>query len=286
MVDSPTMHHTKHTVVRFGIYEVDLDEGNLRKSGVRIKVQQQPFKVLQALLEHPGELITREQLHDRIWPDASFGDFDQAVNVAVAKLRMALGDSADNPRFIETVPRRGYRFIAPVAAEGGGDAPVLPETSNANGGHGSVISAEAPKSYLGKRTIYALVIATGVIIAGLTAFSFILRGARSVFAELHMARAPSVLHGSVRTGIASSTARPGMENLRNCSGRKGKIRVTTLFFTRRRHPCRFVRGRTGHIDESAGGGWLDQSWNAGHYSHRGRSSSGDSGKCAGRRLGP
>ena len=168
MVDSPTMHHTKHTVVRFGIYEVDLDEGNLRKSGVRIKVQQQPFKVLQALLEHPGELITREQLHDRIWPDASFGDFDQAVNVAVAKLRMALGDSADNPRFIETVPRRGYRFIAPVAAEGGGDAPVLPETSNANGGHGSVISAEAPKSYLGKRTIYALVIATGVIIAGLT----------------------------------------------------------------------------------------------------------------------
>ena len=97
MVDSPTMHHTKHTVVRFGIYEVDLDEGNLRKSGVRIKVQQQPFKVLQALLEHPGELITREQLHDRIWPDASFGDFDQAVNVAVAKLRMALGDSADNP---------------------------------------------------------------------------------------------------------------------------------------------------------------------------------------------
>src|SRR5579864_3366843 len=107
----------KHTAVQFGIYEVDLEEGEVRKAGVRIKVQQQPFKVLQALLERPGELVTREQLHDRIWSGASYGDFDQAVNVAVAKLRTALGDSADNPRFIETVPRRGYRFIAPVNTE-------------------------------------------------------------------------------------------------------------------------------------------------------------------------
>src|ERR1700739_3708040 len=114
MVDSEGMSATRHSSVQFGVYEADVDEGELRKAGVRIKVQQQPFKVLQALLEHPGELVTREQLRDRIWPGTSYGDFDQAVNVAVAKLRTALGDSADNPRFIETIPRRGYRFIAPV----------------------------------------------------------------------------------------------------------------------------------------------------------------------------
>jgi len=108
------MGPTRHTSIRFGVYEVDLDEGEVRKSGVRIKVQQQPLKVLQVLLEHPGELVTRDQLHTRIWPGTGYGDFDQAVNVAVAKLRTALGDSAENPRFIETVPRRGYRFIAPV----------------------------------------------------------------------------------------------------------------------------------------------------------------------------
>jgi len=102
-------------VLRFGTYEVDPRSGELRKSGIRIKVQQQPLKLLEILLEHPGEVVTREELRARIWPDESFGDFDQAVNVAIAKLRGALGDSADNPRYIETIPRRGYRFIAEVA---------------------------------------------------------------------------------------------------------------------------------------------------------------------------
>jgi len=118
------MRTTRHASVNFGIYEVDLEEAELRKAGVRIKVQQQPFKVLQALLDRPGELVTRDQLHDRIWPEASYGDFDQAVNVAVAKLRTALGDVAENPRFIETVPRRGYRFIAPVHVDAGHDTPT------------------------------------------------------------------------------------------------------------------------------------------------------------------
>src|SRR2546426_6910868 len=108
-----TLRHT--SVLRFGTYEVDLHAGELRKAGVRIKVQQQPLKLLEILLRHPGEVVTREELRSLIWPDESFGDFDQAVNVAIAKLRGALGDSADNPRFIETIPRRGYRFIAEVA---------------------------------------------------------------------------------------------------------------------------------------------------------------------------
>lgn len=102
-------------VVRFGTYEIALQSGELRKAGIRIRVQQQPLKLLEILLEHPGEIVTREELRNRIWPRESFGDFDQAVNVAVAKLRGALGDSAENPRYIETIPRRGYRFIAEVS---------------------------------------------------------------------------------------------------------------------------------------------------------------------------
>jgi TolB-like protein/DNA-binding winged helix-turn-helix (wHTH) protein/Tfp pilus assembly protein PilF len=103
------------SVVRFGTYEIDLHSGEFRKAGVRVRVQQQPLKLLQTLLEHPGEVVSREELRGRIWPNDTFGDFDQAVNVAIAKLRSALGDSADNPRYIETLPRRGYRFIGDVA---------------------------------------------------------------------------------------------------------------------------------------------------------------------------
>jgi TolB-like protein/DNA-binding winged helix-turn-helix (wHTH) protein/Tfp pilus assembly protein PilF len=101
-------------VVRFGTYEVSLQSGELRKAGVRIRVQQQPLKLLEVLLERPGEVVTREELRSRVWPNESFGDFDQAVNIAIAKLRSALGDSAENPRYIETLPKRGYRFIAEV----------------------------------------------------------------------------------------------------------------------------------------------------------------------------
>ncbi|HZP06262.1 MAG TPA: winged helix-turn-helix domain-containing protein [Terracidiphilus sp.] len=102
-----------HTV-RFGEFEVDLQSGEVRKAGSRIKLQDQPFRVLQVLLENPGIVVSREELQSRIWPDVSYGDFDHAVNVAVGKLRTALGDSAESSSFIETVPRRGYRFVAPV----------------------------------------------------------------------------------------------------------------------------------------------------------------------------
>lgn len=105
-------------VVRFGTYELGLRSGELRKAGVRIRVQQQPLKLLEILLERPGEVVSRDELRNRIWPDESYGDFDQAVNVAIAKLRAALGDSADNPRYVETLPKRGYRFIADVAVTG------------------------------------------------------------------------------------------------------------------------------------------------------------------------
>ncbi len=114
------------SVVRFGTYEVSLQSGELRKAGLRIRVQQQPMKLLEILLEHPGEVVTREELRSRVWPNESFGDFDQALNIAIGKLRSALGDSAENPRFIETLPKRGYRFIADVSvldADGGQKKP-------------------------------------------------------------------------------------------------------------------------------------------------------------------
>ena len=104
-----------NSVVRFGTYEVSLQSGEVRKAGLRIRVQQQPMKLLEILLEHPGEIVTREELRGRVWPNESFGDFDQALNIAIGKLRSALGDSAENPRFIETLPKRGYRFIADVS---------------------------------------------------------------------------------------------------------------------------------------------------------------------------
>jgi Tol biopolymer transport system component/DNA-binding winged helix-turn-helix (wHTH) protein len=107
-------------LVQFGIFEVNLSWGELRKSGRKIKLQVQPFKVLVALLEQPGELVTREELRRRIWPEQSFGDFDHAVNLVITKLRAALGDSADAPRFIETLHRRGYRFIFPVTVTDSG----------------------------------------------------------------------------------------------------------------------------------------------------------------------
>src|ERR1700691_862883 len=104
-----------NSVVRFGTYEVSLQSGEVRKAGLRIRVQQQPMKLLEILLEHPGEVVTREALRSRVWPSESFGDFDQALNIAIGKLRSALGDSAESPRFIETLPKRGYRFIADVS---------------------------------------------------------------------------------------------------------------------------------------------------------------------------
>jgi eukaryotic-like serine/threonine-protein kinase len=100
--------------VRFGSFEVDLQEGKLTKTGGRIRLQEQPFRILAMLLERPGQLVTREEIHQRLWSNGKFVGVDDALNTAVRKLREALNDSADNPRFLETVPRRGYRFVAPV----------------------------------------------------------------------------------------------------------------------------------------------------------------------------
>jgi DNA-binding winged helix-turn-helix (wHTH) protein len=100
-------------LVRFGTFEVDLPSGELRKNGVKLKLTGQPFQVLTILLERPGQVVTREELQKRLWPD-TFVDVDHNLNTAINKIREVLGDSAESPRFVETLPRRGYRFVAPV----------------------------------------------------------------------------------------------------------------------------------------------------------------------------
>src|SRR6266436_6617019 len=101
-------------IVHFGVFEADLQTGELHKNGVKVPLQGQPFQVCALLLEHAGELVTREELRQEVWPEDTFVDFEQALNTAIAKIRLALGDEADNPRFVQTLPRRGYRFIGPV----------------------------------------------------------------------------------------------------------------------------------------------------------------------------
>src|SRR6516162_3670847 len=103
--------------IRFGAFELDTDDGELRKQGVKIRLQEQPFRILQMLLENPGRLVSREALRTALWPSNSYVDFDQGLNRAINKLREALGDSAENPRLVETLARRGYRFLGDLAAD-------------------------------------------------------------------------------------------------------------------------------------------------------------------------
>jgi TolB-like protein/DNA-binding winged helix-turn-helix (wHTH) protein/Tfp pilus assembly protein PilF len=118
---------------RFGLFEVDLGAGELRKHGLRLKLPEQPFQILSMLLARPGEIVSREELRERLWPSDTFVDFDHGLNNAVMRLREVLGDSSDHPLFIETLPRRGYRFIAPVE----------PKSESANAATGAESSANA-----------------------------------------------------------------------------------------------------------------------------------------------
>src|SRR5229473_6128546 len=106
--------HRSPRNVRFGVFEADMEAGELRKHGLRLKLSEQPFQILAMLVARPGEVVSREVLRERLWPSDTFVDFDHGLNNAVMRLREVLGDSSEHPRFIETLPRRGYRFIAPI----------------------------------------------------------------------------------------------------------------------------------------------------------------------------
>src|SRR6202171_3205681 len=143
---------------RFGVFEVYLQSSELRKSGIKLKLQDQPLQVLIALLEKPGVVIAREELRKKLWDDDTFVDFEHSLGTAINKIREALGDSAENPRFIETLPRRGYRFVTPVTTISA-TSPSPLDTSSAN----SRRSLLAPS--FGRR--FALVTAAVIALAAL-----------------------------------------------------------------------------------------------------------------------
>jgi len=116
---------TQSGVLKFGVFEIDLEAGELRKSGMRQKIAGQPFEALRILLEHPQEIVSREELRQRLWQDKTFVDYDLALKKVINRVREALGDSAENPRFIETIPRKGYRFIAPISRNGAATVPPV-----------------------------------------------------------------------------------------------------------------------------------------------------------------
>ena len=123
-------------VARFGVFELDLSAGELRKSGVKLRLQGQPFQVLALLLERAGEVVTREELQQQLWPSDTFVDFDHSLNTAINKVREALGDSASSPRYVETLARRGYRFIAPVQAPTGAPGGTASGSGDGTGSSG------------------------------------------------------------------------------------------------------------------------------------------------------
>src|SRR5579863_8180378 len=109
------MSSGERKIFRFGVFEADTDSRELRKAGMRLKLQEQPFQVMLLLLERPGEVVTREEIRQKLWPSDTFVDFDHSLNTIINKIREALNDAAANPRFVETLAKRGYRFVSAVA---------------------------------------------------------------------------------------------------------------------------------------------------------------------------
>jgi DNA-binding winged helix-turn-helix (wHTH) protein len=149
---------------RFGVFEADAATGELRKQGIRIKVNVQPFQVLLMLLDRPGELLTREEISRELWPDGTFVDYEHGVNSAVNRIREALGDTARNPRFIETLARRGYRFVAPVQRVGEVPPPAAPAPEPAPAGNFLATPEELPRT--SHRTVHTLFILLQLMYVG------------------------------------------------------------------------------------------------------------------------
>ncbi len=203
----------KSRVLRFGVFELDVQEAELHKSGIRIKLQEQPFQILTMLLERPGQTVTREDLRTKLWSADTFVDFDHSLNSSIKKLREALGDDSENPRFIETLHRRGYRFIAPVdgaaalAAEQNGQlsgpttelAAVLPAPTN-----GSPVIAAAKQHKWGVAVgVFALLILLGA--TGFGIYSILHRPAARPFQNFTVTQVTN--SGKVVSGAISPDGR-------------------------------------------------------------------------------
>src|ERR1039457_465609 len=168
-------------VYQFGVFQLDARNGELRKHGIKIRLQDQPCLILCLLLEHAGEVVTREQIQKHLWPATTFVDFDNAINSAVRKLRDALGDTAENPRFVETLARRGYRFVAPVST----NVAMMP---------GPAMLSSPP---VGRRLRWPVVAAAAVLAGSGAVATWLVR--RSITTEI----------GNIR--VTPLTANPGFE---------------------------------------------------------------------------
>ena len=155
-------------MVRFGSFELDQVTGELRKGGVRIKLQEQPFRVLAELTKRPKELVTREELREKLWPGDTYVDFDQNLNAVIKKVRQALGDSAENPRFIETLPKKGYRFVYPVEGAGTRGSAPAPQREAVSKAEGKVKPPRDPVSRARRRWI------AGIGIAAVVTFTIVI----------------------------------------------------------------------------------------------------------------
>src|ERR1700739_327655 len=174
-------------IMRFGVCEADIEPGELRKHGLRLKLCEQSFQILAMLLARPGEVVSREFLRERLWPSNTFVDFDHGLNNAVMKLREALGDSSERPRFIETLPRRGYRFIAPVeqrsrdleapVADGAAAATLRAIATPRDAVEPATASSSAlPKGIEGLRKNYFALPRIAVLVAGVLVGSALISG--------------------------------------------------------------------------------------------------------------
>ena len=193
------------TSLRFSVFEFDMRSGELRKRGVRVRLQQQPSRVLLRLLERPAEIVTREALRRELWPDDTYVDFEQGINAAVKRLREALGDSAETPRFIETLPKRGYRFIAPIT-------PSLLSAPDRDGAETGAHASEADMwTRRGIRILLPLGIALSALAIGLALYWMADR--RSPAAAKTVSRLELVPHESAPLLIGATSGMVGVGNI-------------------------------------------------------------------------
>ncbi|MGH9739183.1 MAG: winged helix-turn-helix domain-containing tetratricopeptide repeat protein [Candidatus Acidiferrales bacterium] len=253
-----TQPRLAHGVARFGVYQVDFRAGELHKSGIKVKLTDQPFRLLAVLLERRGQLVTRQELREQLWPNYEYGEFDDGLNTAINRLRATLDDSAENPRFIETVPRHGYRFIAPIEFEA--EAPALPPAS-APSLPASVAAAAhltassfpatslAPRAFARLAGGVAMILILGV--GGAAVFVWRRSRERTTSAAEAPIRSIAVLPFENFSGDASQDflAEGMTDELTTELAQVGSLRVTSrssvLALGRRREPMRQIRDELG-----------------------------------------
>ena len=168
---SPGEPHKK-TVYRFGPFQLDSSKATLTRNSNQLKLQDLPYRLLAILVEKPGEIVSREEVRQRLWPQNTFVEFDNSLGVAIRKIRDALGDNADAPCYVETVPRRGYRFLAPVTTATESQDPVRPVTPEPLRPPISSLSSEKHSAISGRRLRYIAIAAFIVLAIGSTAYRF------------------------------------------------------------------------------------------------------------------